>query len=104
MAQVASENSFETQTAPDNAPIPQYSGSALSAPGELSDEELVRRAIAGQAEAFETLMSRYQDRIYNMLARMCGSLDVAEDLTQEIFLKAWRSLASFRQGSKFYTW
>jgi len=69
-----------------------------------SDEELVRQAAAGRSEAFDELVARYQDRVFNVLTRMSGSTQDAEDLAQETFLKAYRALNSFRQGSKFYTW
>jgi RNA polymerase sigma-70 factor (ECF subfamily) len=69
-----------------------------------SDEDLVKQAIAGRSEAFDELVSRYQDRVFNVLTRMSGSAQDAEDLAQETFLKAYRALNSFRQGSKFYTW
>jgi RNA polymerase sigma-70 factor (ECF subfamily) len=71
---------------------------------EEADEELVRKAALGSVGAFDVLVVRYQDRVYNVLARMCGSPDEAEDLAQETFLKAYRALGAFRQGSKFYTW
>ncbi|MCY3020988.1 MAG: sigma-70 family RNA polymerase sigma factor [Planctomycetota bacterium] len=64
----------------------------------------MRLAALGAAAAFDILVLRYQDRVFNMLARMCGSADEAEDLAQETFLKAYRALDAFRQGSKFYTW
>ncbi len=70
----------------------------------VSDEDLVRQTVAGNAEAFDLIVSRYQDRIFNLLARMSGSAEEAEDLAQETFLQAFRALASFKQGSKFYTW
>jgi RNA polymerase sigma-70 factor (ECF subfamily) len=47
---------------------------------------------------------RYQDRVFNILVRFCGSADEAEDLAQETFLRAYRALGAFRSGSKFYTW
>ena len=72
--------------------------------GEESDEELVRRTIQGDADAFGALALRYQDRVFNLLARFCGSEEEAEDLAQETFLRAYRALGAFRQGSKFYTW
>ncbi|MGD0089639.1 MAG: sigma-70 family RNA polymerase sigma factor [Planctomycetota bacterium] len=71
---------------------------------EEADEELVRRAALGNADAFGTLVLRYQDRVFNLLARFCSSADEAEDLAQETFLKAYRALGAFRSGSKFYTW
>jgi RNA polymerase sigma-70 factor (ECF subfamily) len=69
-----------------------------------ADEELVRQAASGQPDAFDELVARYQDRVFNVLTRMTGSTQDAEDLAQETFLKAYRALNSFRQGSKFYTW
>ncbi len=69
-----------------------------------SDEDLVEKVLAGNSDAFDELVVRYQDRVFNTLARMCGSTQEAEDLSQETFLKAFRALGSFRQGSKFYTW
>jgi RNA polymerase sigma-70 factor (ECF subfamily) len=70
----------------------------------VSDEDVVRRVVGGQVDAFDELVARYQDRVFNTLVRMCGSQQEAEDLAQETFLKAFRALASFRQGAKFYTW
>ena len=70
----------------------------------VSDEDVVRRVVDGQVDAFDELVARYQDRVFNTLVRMCGSQQEAEDLAQETFLKAFRALASFRQGAKFYTW
>jgi RNA polymerase sigma-70 factor, ECF subfamily len=75
-----------------------------AAPALGSDEELVRQAAAGDRLAFERLVLRYQDRVFNMLARMCGSTELAEDLAQEAFLRSWRGLNQFQQGSRFYTW
>lgn len=73
-------------------------------PKATTDDELVDRAARGEGEAFEELVIRYQDRVYNLLLRLTGSNDDAEDLAQETFLKAYRALGSFRRGSKFYTW
>jgi RNA polymerase sigma-70 factor (ECF subfamily) len=77
---------------------------AIPGPRADSDEDLVQRVLAGNSDAFDELVGRYQDRVFNTLARMCGSPQEAEDLAQETFLKAFRALGSFRQGSKFYTW
>ena len=103
MAQGESKNTGQTGVSvaanrePEQA-LPQ--GQAL---GD-GDEDLVRRTLEGQSAAFDQLVARYQDRIFNLLSRMCGSPEEAEDLAQETFLQAFRALGSFRQGSKFYTW
>jgi RNA polymerase sigma-70 factor, ECF subfamily len=80
------------------------SGARPDAALSLSDEEIVKRVLIGNTEAFDTLVVRYQDKVYSLLVRMSGSEEAAEDLAQETFLKAYRALASFRQGSAFYTW
>jgi RNA polymerase sigma-70 factor (ECF subfamily) len=67
-------------------------------------EELLARVEKGEAEAFDGIVSAYQNRVYNLLLRFCGSPEDAEDLTQETFIKAYRALKDFRRGSKFYTW
>jgi RNA polymerase sigma-70 factor (ECF subfamily) len=69
-----------------------------------NDDDLVDRAVAGESQAFEQLVIRYQDRVYNLLLRQTGSSEDAEELAQETFLKAYRALGRFRRGSKFYTW
>lgn len=105
----------ETTLAQHESNPPGCKGASSSAPGqaltglpgkngEASDEDLVVQAAGGKSEAFETLVGRYQDRVFNTLSRMCGSSEEAEDLAQETFLKAYRALGSFRQGSTFYTW
>ena len=68
------------------------------------DTELVRKAAAGDSDAFEQLVLSYEKPIYNLCLRMCGNADDAMDLTQETFLKAWRSLGSFRADAAFSTW
>ncbi len=70
----------------------------------LSDGWLVERLKAGDLEAFGKLVVRYQDRVYNAVWRICGHADDAADLTQDAFIKAYESIASFRGQSAFYTW
>ena len=68
------------------------------------DDELVNLAIQGSTDAFDTLVERYQDKVFNLLLRMNGSETDAEELCQDTFIRAWRALSSFRQGSRFFTW
>ncbi len=68
------------------------------------DALLIRRCLAGEVEAFSDLVRRYQDRVYNAMVRVCGNEDDALEVTQDAFVKAYRSLGSFRGGSAFYTW
>ncbi len=69
-----------------------------------ADERLVRRAQLGDAAAFETLYRSHVGRIHALCLRLAGSRTAAEDLTQEVFVRAWRKLSSFRGESVFGTW
>jgi RNA polymerase sigma-70 factor (ECF subfamily) len=69
-----------------------------------SDTDLVRRAKAGDAAAFESLFRAYQGRIYALCLRMQRQPERAEDMTQETFIRAWQKLDSFRGRSAFFTW
>jgi RNA polymerase sigma-70 factor, ECF subfamily len=66
---------------------------------------LVRRCIAGDAVAWEDIVQRYHRRIYNICYRFAGSADDAQDLTQEVFIKIYRTLNSYdRERGAFMTW
>src|SRR5947208_14742394 len=66
---------------------------------------LVRRCIAGDAIAWEEIVERYNRRIYNICYRFAGSSDDAQDLTQEVFIKVYRTLSSYdSEKAAFMTW
>jgi len=70
-----------------------------------NDAYLVERALDGDIAAFERLVSRYQNKIMGYVGRMVnGDREEAEDVTQETFIKAYRSLDSFRGQASFSTW
>jgi RNA polymerase sigma-70 factor (ECF subfamily) len=69
-----------------------------------ADGDLVARAIAGGEECFEELVRRYQRPIAAYVYRMTGDYDAALDLTQEVFIKVYGSLARYRAEYKFSTW
>jgi RNA polymerase sigma-70 factor (ECF subfamily) len=75
-------------------------------PAEAADEDrrLVDRAQAGDARAFEALVRRYERWVFTLALRMVGERADAEDMAQEVFLKAYRGLSGFRGGSRFSTW
>jgi len=68
------------------------------------DLELVRRCRAGDIDSFQGLVEKYQRRIYLLIYGIVLDREQARDLAQEAFLKAYRSLKSFRGRSGFYTW
>jgi RNA polymerase sigma-70 factor, ECF subfamily len=66
---------------------------------------LVRRCLAGDAAAWEDIVQRHHRRIYNICYRFCGSADDAQDLTQEVFIKMYRTLSSYDTAKgAFMTW
>ena len=66
---------------------------------------LVRRCLAGDAGAWEEIVKRYHRRIYNVCYRFAGSADNAQDLTQEVFIKMYRTLSSYDvERGAFTTW
>lgn len=71
---------------------------------EPSDVELVRRAQAGELDAFEALTTRYERRVYSLALRMLGQMHDAQDVTQQTFLSALENLAGFRGEASFATW
>ena len=70
----------------------------------VSDGELVSRAIAGREESFEELVRRYQRPIVAYLYRLVGDYEAALDLTQDVFIKVYKSLARYSSEHRFSTW
>jgi RNA polymerase sigma-70 factor (ECF subfamily) len=68
------------------------------------DLALVHRSQAGDTSAYEELVRRYYGKIYGLVYSMTSSREDAEDLVQEVFVKAWKALGHFREQSGFYTW
>lgn len=69
-----------------------------------SDTGLVGRALAGDPTAFATLVERYERSLYTLAVRTLRDREEARDATQEAFVKAYRSLRTFRPEAKFSTW
>jgi RNA polymerase sigma-70 factor (ECF subfamily) len=70
----------------------------------LIDQQLVSLSQSGDQNAFGLLVEKYQNRLYRLILRMIKNQSVVEDLVQESLIKAYRSIASFRGDSAFYTW
>ena len=69
-----------------------------------NETDLIRRAQADDANAFCSLAERYARRIYLLAFHYCRNSQDAEDLSQEVWLKAYQALGGFRSDSSFYTW
>src|SRR5437588_3136401 len=70
----------------------------------LKDVELVELVLAGEQNAFEVLVERYKDAVQNLAYRMLGNATEAEDVTQEVFVRAYTQLATYKPVHKFSTW
>ncbi|AGY59258.1 sigma-70 family RNA polymerase sigma factor [Gloeobacter kilaueensis] len=71
---------------------------------QVSDEQLVQRASRSDSQAFRELYQRYVAKVRGLLFQMTGDGDGLDDLTQEVFVKVFRALPSFRGDSQFSTW
>lgn len=71
---------------------------------DIDEIKYIKRAAAGDADAFEQLVVLYQPQVYRLAYRMTNHPEDAADLTQEIFLKAWTNLEKFEFKSAFSTW
>jgi RNA polymerase sigma-70 factor, ECF subfamily len=77
---------------------------ALPAGAPLSEHELIERARAGDEDAFARLVLAHADRVYGALRRFGLDAGEADDVSQEVFLRAWRGLARFEERAQLSTW
>ncbi len=70
----------------------------------LTDTEIISRVLKGEQQIFAALVERYQNYVFTLVLRFTDNREDAEELSQDIFVKAYRSLADFRGDSKFSTW
>ncbi len=68
------------------------------------DSLLIRETLAGDTGAFDQLVQKYQDRLYNTLVHALGNRHEAEDVMQDAFCQAYTKLSTFKGKSAFYTW
>ncbi len=73
-------------------------------PAPPDESSLVARAKAGEAEAFATLVNRYERRIFRLARNITQNVEDAEDVLQDAFLKAYEHIGGFQEQSRFYTW
>ncbi len=76
----------------------------VDAIGTAAEDVLVRRAAGGETAAFAELLRRHQGKVRGLLLRLCGDRTLADDLAQEVFLRAYRGLWGFEGRSSFGTW
>jgi len=73
-------------------------------PDKNSDEAIIELVCDGDSEAFGKLVRRYEDFVFTLVRGLIGSTEAAEDVTQEIFLRAYRAIRRFERKSEFKTW
>jgi RNA polymerase sigma factor (sigma-70 family) len=71
---------------------------------ELTDTEIIKRVLHGEQALYAHLVQRYQQYVFTLVLRFTDNREDAEEISQDIFVKAYRSLADFRGESKFSTW
>src|SRR5678810_313810 len=77
---------------------------AMDQPRSDPDQELVKCTQAGEASAFDDLVVKYTPRLYGLVYNMTSNHEDTNDLLQDIFSKAYKSIRGFRGKSSFYTW
>lgn len=70
----------------------------------LNEKHLIKRTQSGDPEAFTPLVGKYQDRLYRHIHGRVTDPELAKDLTQETWLRAFRAISSFRGDAAFYSW
>lgn len=70
----------------------------------LNDNELISRVLGGDQQAYATLIDRYKSYVFTLALRFTKNREDAEEVSQDIFIKAYRALADFRGASRFSTW
>ena len=71
---------------------------------ELTDTEIIKRILQGEQAIFSILVQRYQQYVFTLVLRFTDNREDAEEISQDVFIKAYRSLADFRGEAKFSTW
>ena len=71
---------------------------------DVSNSELVKKSQLGDKSAFEELVKRHQDLVFSLSFKLTGNRELANDVAQEAFIRAWKAIEKFRGDSTFGTW
>ena len=71
---------------------------------EVSNSELVKKSQLGDKSAFEELVKRHQELVFSLSFKLTGNRELANDVAQEAFIRAWKAIGKFRGDSTFGTW
>lgn len=100
---ISTQQSISTQAAAAD-PGTAYEYTRGASVDVLGDVELVEMVLAGTPDAFAILVERYKDAVQNLAYRMLSNVTEAEDVTQEVFVRAYTQLATYKPAHKFSTW
>ncbi len=89
-------------TEPSSPPDPSSNEGELSS--AIQDQQWIARVQEGDARAFDELIEKYKSRLYGVIYNMLGNHEDAADLTQDTFVKAFKSISTFKSKANFYTW
>ena len=87
-------------------PMPAVKAAKIGEPAldQLDEPQLVATCLAGRSEAFDLIVERHRRSVYQLCYRFVGNHEDASDLSQDVFLRAYRGLGNFRGGSSLATW
>lgn len=71
---------------------------------EINETNLIKRILDGDVQAFASITRHYQQQVYSLIIQIVPCKEEAEELTQDVFLKAYKKLSSFRQSARLSTW
>lgn len=71
---------------------------------QLTDQEIIEKYLEGETDALDLLVDRYMSIIYRFIYRQMGNADDANDITQDVFVKAWKNLKKYNPNQNFKTW
>ena len=71
---------------------------------DVSNAELVKKSQLGDKNAFEELVRRHQELVFSLAYKLTGNRELANDVAQEAFIRAWKAIQKFRGDSTFSTW
>jgi RNA polymerase sigma-70 factor (ECF subfamily) len=89
---------------PSRRPDADAGAAAPRPAAQVDDQELVARALAGDESAYAELLERFRRPVFSLIYRMIGDRELAEDLAQESFVKAFNNLDSYNPGYRFSSW
>jgi RNA polymerase sigma-70 factor (ECF subfamily) len=100
----SSNPEWELTVVRPNAPAEQAASFSVTSSGDLSDADLVAACLREQPGAFDVIVQRHRRSVYQLCYRFVGNHEDASDLSQDIFLRAYRGLKNFRGQSSLSTW